>query len=343
MDHLMKAGWILVCFFTLSCERNIELVIDLPEASAVLNASLSTDSVLTATVSRTIYGYYNDPEAVPAYFLDKAFITVFANDIKQGVMEKGEKNGQYRLPGYYPSTGDKIRMEVQADDFAPLSAEVTIPSQPEILSVDTQMYNKPLPYYSGNNNIDVKLRFKEPANETNYYMLVLSEYGIYTKDSLEKTALPVFITHNEDLLFEELDPARFYNSYFSGYYNSSDSYYGGYNNTSFFIFNDKTIQGDAYTLKFTLNNVSGSSESDTSPFTSVCRICLYSLSESYYLYYRSKILQWKQADDTFGEVGLREPIPTYTNVRNGYGLLSAKQAAVYEFKVAPLPAGLYVD
>jgi hypothetical protein len=337
MDHLMKAGWILVCFFTLSCERNIELTIDLPKASAVLNASLSADSVLTATVSRTTGYYPNNPAPVPVPFLDKASITVFANDIKQGIMEKGEKNGQYSLPGYYPSAGDKIRMEVQTDDFAPLSAEVTIPSQPEILSVDTQMYDRPA-YSPGDYNIDVKLRFKEPANETNYYMLVLSEYGIDKKDTLEKITLPIFVAHNEDLLFEKVN-----NPYYISYYVPPDTYYGGYyNNISFFIFNDKTIQSEAYTLKFTLNQVSA----DTSLYTPVCRICLYSLSESYYLYYRSKILQSKQMDDTFGSVGLREPVPTYTNVRNGYGLLSAKQVAVYEFKVAPAdmpPPGLYVD
>jgi hypothetical protein len=318
----------------LSCERNIELTIDLPEASAVLNASLSADSILEATVSQTLRGYYNNPEYTPAYFLDKASITVFANDIKQGVMEKGDKDGHYHLPGYYPSVGDKIRMEVQTSDFAPLSAEVTIPSQPEILSVDTQMYARSA-NYGGDYTIDVKLRFKEPANETNYYMLALSGYGIDKEDTLNKMTLPISVTHEEDLLFEKLDD----NPYF-GYYDPSDTYYAGYfyYNTYFFIFNDKAIQDDAYTLKFTLSEVPAAN----SLFTPVCRICLYSLSESYYLYYRSRILQSKQAEDPFGTLGLREPIPTYTNVRNGYGLLSAKQATVYEFKVAPADRPLTV-
>jgi hypothetical protein len=156
-------------------------------------------------------------------------------------------------------------------------------------------------------------------------MLALSEYGIDKEDTLTKITLPLFVTHEEDLLFEKV------NNPYSGYYDPSDTYYAGYlSNTYFFIFNDKAIQGDAYTLKFTLKEVSAENTS----FTPVCRICLYSLSESYYLYYRSRILQAKQAEDTFGSLGLREPVPTYTNVRNGYGLLSARQAAVYEFRVA---------
>jgi hypothetical protein len=317
----------------LSCERNIELSIDPPGASAVLNASLSADSVLTATVSRTIRDYYNNPKPAPVYFLDDASVTVFANDKVQGVMERGEENGQYRLPGYYPFAGDKIRLEVKAGDFAPLSAEVTIPSQPEILSVDTQMYARPA-NSSGDYNIDVQLRFKEPAGETNYYLLSLSVYGIYAKDPPEIINLYSAVTHNEDLLFEDLSRV-FSGSGYSGYYDSSGYYYGGYQGMSFFLFNDTDIQGDAYTLKFALNDVPGSAESDPLPFTTACRIRLYSLSESYYLYYRSKLLQWKQAEDTFGSVGLREPVPTYTNVRNGYGLLSARQEAVYEFKIAP--------
>jgi hypothetical protein len=331
MNYFIKTGWILMCFFTWSCERNIELSVELPEVSAVLNASLSADSLITATVSRTFREYYFNPGAEPVYSLDTAaFITVFVNDSKQGVMEKGEKNGQYRLPGYYPSVGNKIRVEVQTGDFAPLSAEVSIPSRPEILSVDTQMYKKGSPSYSpGENSIDVELRFKEPANETNYYLLSVSEYGV-EEDTLTELSLPLLVTHNEDLLFEELNPL-FSGSYYTGYHNFPGSYYTGYYDTSFFIFNDKAIHGDAYTLKFTLNNVYNSSSS----LIVTCRICLYSLSESYYLYYRSKLLQWKQQEDPFGSVGLREPVPTYTNVKNGYGLLSAKQVAVYEFKVPP--------
>ncbi|MDR3141808.1 MAG: DUF4249 domain-containing protein [Tannerellaceae bacterium] len=322
MNRFIKAGWILICFFTLSCEKNIELSVDLPEASAVLNASLSADSVITATVSRTVRDYYNNPEPSPVHFLDKASIEVFVNDRKRGVMEKGEENGQYRLPGYYPSAGDKIRMEVQTDNFAPLSAEVSIPSQPEILSVDTQMYKKEATaYYPGNNRIDVELRFKEPVNETNYYMLALSNYLIEEKDTLKKIYMHLSLSHNEDLLFEELSSACFPNPY----------PYDGYYDTSFFIFNDKAIHSDAHTLKFTLNDVLSSDDSRVA----ICHICLYSLSESYYLYYRSKLLQWRQSEDPFGSVGLREPVLSYTNVKNGYGLLSAKQATVYELKVAP--------
>ncbi|MDR1624786.1 MAG: DUF4249 domain-containing protein [Tannerellaceae bacterium] len=342
MNRFIKAGWILIGCFTLSCERNIELSVDLPGASAVLNASLSADSLITATVSRTVRAYYNGPEPLPVYFPGEASIEVFVNDSKQGVMEKGEKNGQYRLPGYYPSAGDKIRLEVQTAGFAPLSAEVCIPSRPEILWVDTQMYKKEASAsFPGDNRIDVALRFKEPANETNYYMLALSEYFIEEKDTLTKTYLPVSVIHNEELLFEELSPARFPYLYAHGH-SSNPSYYGYYD-TSFFIFNDKAIHSDAYTLKFTLKNVFSSNDSDSSPFTAICRICLYAVSESCYLYYRSKLLQWKQAEDLFGSVGLREPVPTYTNVRNGYGLLSARQAAVYELKVpvAGMPLSVY--
>ncbi|MDR1403143.1 MAG: DUF4249 domain-containing protein [Tannerellaceae bacterium] len=325
MKRFLKTGWILICFFMLSCEKNIELSIDLPKASVVLNAFLSADSMITATVSRTVRDIYdNNPDSLPSYFPYKTSIEVFANDVKQGVMEK-EKDGRYRLPGYYPSVGDRIRMEVQADGFDPLSAEVSIPSQPCILSVDTQMYKETsTSYYLGENMIDVKLRFKEPENETNYYMLALEGYGINKKDTLTKINLPVFVAHNEDLLFEKLEPVYFFDSSFA------DSY-----DTSFFIFNDKAITTGEYTLKFTLNNVLGSYDSDSLSFVSACRMYLYSISESYYLYYRSKLLQWKQKEDPFGSVGLREPVPTYTNVRNGYGLLSARQAAIYEFKVAP--------
>jgi len=322
MNHLKKIGLILTCFFIFSCEREVEISIDPPEPSAVLNASLSADSIIMATISRTVSNmYYDIPEHGPSYFLDEAQIEVFINDKKQGVMEKGENPGQYRLPGYSPSAGDNVRMEVQTGDFKPLSAEVLIPSQPEILSVDTQMYHThPDSYYGRINSINVGLRFKETREGTNYYMLAVSGYGVSKNKTPEETNTFVFITHDDDMLFEELQP-----SYFSGY----NQY------APVFIFSNRSVDSGEYTLKFTINNVFTSYYDDSLSFTSICRVYLYSISESYYLYCRSKLLQWKQKEDPFGSIGLREPIPTYTNVRNGYGLLSAKQVAIYELKVAP--------
>lgn len=309
MNRLYNIGLLFVCFIIVSCEAEIEVPVKFPDTFAVLNASLSKDSIITASISHTLNTISQDISTSGSYpFINNAKINVFINDISQGLMIRDELPGQYCLPGCYPSPGDKIRLEVETEEFENMSAEVCIPQAPVILSVDTQMLKSS---YGDLGVVDVRLRFRKPDNKNNYYMLLITE-----------SSNPVFTTHNEDLLFEELQPYYFTNSPYYGYHPS-------------FIFNDRTIYSDEYTLKFTINNVAHSYYSDSLSITNICHIHLYSISESYYLYCRSKMLQSKQKEDPFGSVGLREPIPTYTNIQNGYGLLSAKEVAIYEIRISP--------
>lgn len=291
MNRLSQITVLILCCISFSCNTEIDIPVRLPEPSAVLNASLSADSIIKAEVSHTNNAVpYHTQKEKPSLFINDARVEVFINNISKGIMEKGENPGQYFLPGVYPSANDKVRIEVQTNEYEPLSAEVNIPGQPEILSVDTQMIQISSPHYQGIVSVNVYLHFKEPKDEQNYYMLSVSGNEI---------------SHNEDHLFEEVEP----------YFLPGYAYY---TNSTFYIFSDKLIYEDEYTLNFTLNSDSTSS------------IHLHAISESYYLYCRSKLLQWKQTHDPFGSIGLREPIPIYTNIQNGYGLLSAQQVTTYE-------------
>jgi len=122
-----------------------------------------------------------------------------------------------------------------------------------------------------------------------------------------------FISAKEEIVLE--------NALFPGTDLFVNSYYVPYNNSwVVFVFDDYLFDGEEYTLKLLVARngyytIAGSVE---------MWIELFTISEPAYLYSRSKILQDKQ-QDILGSNGLREPIPTYTNVKGGYGLLSATQ------------------
>ncbi|MDR3262030.1 MAG: DUF4249 domain-containing protein [Tannerella sp.] len=301
----------------LSCTSEIDIRVNPLSPCAVLNASLSEDSVITAHVSRTLNGV----QPSGSLFINNASVEVFVNGGSRGIMQKEAAPGQYILPGCYPAAGDHVRMEVVTTDYEPLSAAVTLPPRPVILSVDTQTYRPETSV--GRQVVNMQIRLKDPAGTKNYYMLYAAGYTtVKEENGIRTDNYPVSIVHNEERLLEEV-------VYEYGY-DSNGAYYPI---SSYYLFTDEWIDGNEYTLKIALNMPANLPGNDPSvPVTNTCQVIVSALSESRYLYCRSKALQRKQQEDLFGSIGLREPIPTYTNVLNGYGLLSAKQSVVYEIK-----------
>jgi hypothetical protein len=302
-----------------ACSSEINIWVDPLSPCAVLNASLSQDSVITAQISRTLNGL--PPSG--SLFINDAGIEVFINGHPRGLMQKDAAPGQYILPDCYPAAGDHVRMSVVTPDYEPLSAAVTLPARPLILSVDTQT----LKTAAGRQIVNMQLHLKDPPGEKNYYMLsALARTTLTGADGIRTDVSPLNIIHDEEWLLEEVVYEYAYDSL--GVYYPLHSYQ---------IFTDELIDGAEYTLKIALTMpvnpltmpVNLSLGDSTAIITSRCQLIVSSLSESRYLYCRSKALQRKQQDDLFGSIGLREPIPTYTNVLNGYGLLSAKQSVVY--------------
>lgn len=322
MNKAIHILLLLSAIWMMSCNSDIELDIKLPAPCAVLNASLCEDSVIVAHISRTtnaIANIENKEELIHALSIDDARIELFINEESRGIMQNGTKKGEYSMPGCYPSAGDKIRMEVQTKEYEPISAEIMIQERPEITGIDTSMI--------ANNDISklrFVLRFKEPRKERNFYMLTISGRQIIDNDTIIHNNIRPYVRHNKEFLLEEVYP-EYYNSYGYGYY---PQYY--YPVSTSYIFSDEQIKEGNVGLELTVENIYHSYKSDSLSINNFCRIDLSVISESFYLYNRSKTLQYKQSLDAFGNIGLREPIPTYTNVLNGYGLLSAKQNSSVE-------------
>lgn len=295
-----------LCAILLSCQPADEIKIEEVHPRLVLNARLQQDSVITTTVSRS---QGSISEVYPAeLYIDNARVELYVNGENKGLMTKDGATGTYRMPACTPAAGDEIRLEASAEGYEAVSAVTSVPRRPEILAVDTQWVSIDTTGWN-NNVIDFSLRFRTTPGRTGKYLFFVEEYVIYRDSVHSIQSLSPYVTHKEDLLFEDayLYLPEAHKSY------PIDCY----------LFTDETL-GDEYTIHFTVSGLIHF-KADTLLAAHHCDIHLQALSDSYYLYLRSKALQWKQEQDIFGDIGLREPIPTYTNIINGYGLLFSRE------------------
>lgn len=300
-----------------------------PDAPVTVNVSLSSLGA-ASTKGAGIDDAANEPSPLeagmanpPDVFIDDAAVDLRVNGTYRGRFEKRDSPGDYSFPGYRPACGDQVEVTVYASHFNPVAASTVIPPQTTIALVDTAAYLRRDDWGVAWDYLDADLLLYDPPGERKYYLLSFTPRQTWRKgtreicgDTLDRAPfLWLDIYSKEDFFLQNAD--------------LSDSFDGHRSAGASFLFTDDFKNGKPFRLHFTFSNVHYSYRDDTLSCVNTCRITLRAVSESYYLYRRSKILQ-KEQDDILGETGLREPFPTYTNVKNGYGLLAAWQETTYE-------------
>lgn len=302
MNIKLILGLLCICFIE-ACEIEKEIHFDLPAPKAVLNAVLYPDSVIKASITHTINGIKPDTtEATnPNYAINDALVELFINGQSKGYMQKTAENGKYISPGNYPHPGDKIRMEAHTNTYETIWSEISVPSLTPILSIDT-VFSIRQGYNGTITDLTIYIRFKDNAAENNFYQLsIYDDVQIWQGDSIK----PGYSYTSFNLKAESL--IETYSSW----------------NVGNGIFTDNLINGQEYTLKIQARDVAKSYETDSIKIQHKYIINLYSTTASGYYYSKSRIKQVDQ-EDILGDTGLREPIPTYSNITNGYGLFSAR-------------------
>ncbi|MEG1544998.1 MAG: DUF4249 domain-containing protein [Tannerellaceae bacterium] len=330
-----------VLLLLLSCTTDIEIRMKPTTPKLVLNASVGTGQELSAHLSRS---WFITEQPVDEA-LDGATIRVFVNDQDKGRMQLVDDpadtttpRGQYRLPGCRLQTGDHLLLQAEATDLAPVAAEMEMPERTDILSVDTLWMGDSS--YMG--NLQLYVRFKDRANEPNYYRLVVRKETDYWKaDSLITTV--AYGTSSEGA------STNYLNHYYSGYNFTLFSYENfrvDYNDPVFLpqggnnypdklesyscwgCFADEQIDGQEYSLKSTMDYAAVSYKGDS--VTSIVHydVQLFSVTSSYYQYMKA---MWRFALIGYGLEGLKEPLAAYTNIEGGYGVLSGYQISSRRF------------
>lgn len=329
----MKQQYILwiISLFLFSCESEIEIKMTPTPSRIVVNASVTPGQEISAHISKSWF----ITDVKPDFELPEARVSVYVNKAYQGDMQPTggdtEKKGQYVLPGSRIQTGDKIAFEVESPGYQPVASEVQVPPVPDVVSIDTiNMSSADSP------RIQLYIHFRDKGTERNYYRLfVEKESEFRLGDSVVTVKTPAYSMHEYISDYHILGPNYSYETDFQEFF------YIDYDDPVFRpagsnplpeqseafscwgTFSDDLINGEEYTLKSMITGEAMYSYIDSEfSHTVHYTVQLLSISESYYQYMKAV---WAFQFDDWNLEGLREPLPTYTNVNNGYGVVAAYQ------------------
>lgn len=284
-----------------SCYVDLDLEPQRPNTSIVVNSIISTDQNAAAHIGKTVF--YTDRYR-PASPIQNTTVEITVNQgtpqrLKEVANEEDDrKNNVLFLSEYMAKTGDRIRLDVTAENGDHVWAEDVMPQKTLIEKVDTTIgagtdqYSRAINYH---------ITFTDNPNEKNYYFLhVLPTNGRINND-IEFGKEDVFRQNNSalDLLSDEV---------------ILDGRYG-------MAFSDELINGKTYTLR-----VSEIAYASTFDYRADRTIRLYSITESYYRYLLGIFNKKTDGyDEEMVNAGLAEPSPHYTNIQGGVGILGLMQ------------------
>ncbi|MCK9498675.1 MAG: DUF4249 domain-containing protein [Bacteroidales bacterium] len=311
--NIFKYSLIFIIFtsivFIIACEKTIEIDIEDTKPKLVLNAELNPDSTIKVNITRS------------RHILDNAMITnvedaqvkIYEDEIFIGNLIY-DKNGNYRL-NYKPKKGKNYKIIVEHPNYETVKATSFIISKIENISIDTSStYDE-----YGNSITNLNIKFKDPANEKNYYMLKLRDkykteiwdYSIIVIDTIYTGPDTTIVNISQGAFTYEYSTEVVYFS--SNDINlDEDNYFAGV-----LAISDELFDGKEYLLKtsFDANYTYYSTD------TSLIYIDFYSISQDYYKYIKSRNKYTYSVGDPFSE-----PVMVFTNVENGLGILGSAHA-----------------
>lgn len=286
--------------------KTIEFTADVTDPMLVLNSIIYPDSTVKISLSKS------------RFVLDDQYYNIqFVNDATLNLYEDGifVEELDFIVDGLYTSTslskiGSTYKIEAIHPNFETISAETTIPTPVEIISIDTVTF-----YDSwGGQTMQFTLKFKDPKGIKNYYKISGRSTVTETWDGIPTTYTDYFWISSDDPV---LNP-------------DSGNDIFGFGNSSIEYFTDELISGKEYELKFYaylywMSNLE--IEYEGYSFKANVDIILHSLTEENYLYHRSKELQYRLEDNPFAEA-----VSIYNNIENGIGIFAGESYSMKRFK-----------
>lgn len=298
--------------FTALCLTSCYKEIDLDEYRTVprmvINSTVSPDTVVMASVTRT--WFY--PETKPYVNLPHARVELYINDRFVEPMQwktvpnlhRPEHPDTLFVSNTVPSEGDRIKIVASTPEYGTAMAEDIIPRRVPIERVRYAIRKGEGLYidtYTDYYEIFYEITFSDPPEPGNYYLIrVMSLWN----DSYYGSYWQVVDMDYIDPVCREQDAIL-----------DGSMSFDGLNKGSGALFTDQSINGQTYTLQ--------AKETAIKLDESESRIvALYSLSESYFLYLLSlQKIAGSTLEGGLGNIGFAEPLRTYSNVEGGTGIL----------------------
>lgn len=296
----------IIGILTASCEKIIDINVPEKDRKIVFNSLINPDSTLAVNLSKS-KSILEDNSII---ILADGVVSVFEDDNFIGDMEYSEQ-GWYFLRGYKPNQGNKYRFEVDHSQLRPVSAEVSVPFEVPVIQLDT---SRSFDEY-GNDIYKMSISIDDPEGEENYYALSIVTTG------------RVYDWVNEEFL----DSIQTYNTYFrlAGE--------GGNNPGSDFVEQKPsfTVDGKMFIMDAPFRTAGGRMELaleyyiySSAPDSITVNVSLDHIDRSYYYYAASKEKYYQSGGNPFAE-----PVQVYSNIENGFGLMSAYARTTRNFEI----------
>ena len=295
--------------FSIACEKTIDIDIEDSKPKIVLNAEINPDSTIKVHISRSRHIL----DIANLSTLNDAEVKLFEDETFIGNLIYDASISCYCI-NYKPIQGKNYKFVVSHQQFETINATSQILEKIKPISIDTSrsfgQYNE--------EQINISIKFKDPANEKNYYMLKLrSKYkaeiwdpDLITIDTIYEVPDTTIIDISQGGYYyaDAIDPMHFS----SNDLNLEDGDY-----LRSLVIADEFFDGKEYVLKISLDAFSLPYTSDTT----VVYIDFYAISQDYYKYLRSEKKYQNSSGDPFSE-----PVMVFTNVENGLGILGSAHA-----------------
>jgi hypothetical protein len=317
--HLNYIHFIMATLVTLSsCEETIEFRGERSEPKIVMYSLLQPDSLISVSISKShaVFDYRYAPQQIT-----NATVRLYGNDelleTLTYVVPEGTSGfppsllySKYVTATTKPLQGVTYRIEAEVAGLKKATGEASLLSAVAIESVDTAT----MVGEGGTIYLKTSVRFSDPPNEDNYYMISLRRTdGYYYGDHSQPhdPESPVYVSDidfsfavREDPL---ITPVR------------EEDLFGMYIENTFNVFSDELIAGKNYEFNLKLNY----KMPDTTHYEFLhYYIDLQSISKEMYLYLKSYSAHM-QTRDAF----MSEPVLVYTNVENGAGVVGVRQSS----------------
>lgn len=293
---------VVVVSLVSSCMSKVAIEIEEADKQVVVNSILCTADTARVSLSCTYPSFGESLIEMP--LVNSVIINNGSSTFE--LIPSSESNGRVLYKGkFLPQSGIDYQLTVELVDGDRLTSLCTIP---EAVEIDSFFLQNAIPEYEGDQPIDLKIRFKDPSNKTNYYMV---GFTIYKSNQL--------YYYDPDENFAEPEHGFVY----KGYYflnevkvnlNIIEPLIGNveFNKPKILCFNDTKIDGNVYTLSLGIRDFFNDGLVEALLFIPK----LYAINADTYLYYQS-INKASENNESF----IAEPIVQFSNISGGLGIL----------------------
>jgi hypothetical protein len=314
----MKRYFILLilAFVFNSCIKTIDFDDNTLANRLVFNAQIMPSDIFTGTIRKSTSILSNASNLN----VENGSVKLFENGDLQ--REFTFENGYFTKPNLSFKEGKTYRVEISADNQT-ISAETTIPEPATVLQIDTISSRTT----TGEHTMQLTITFRDKLETKDYYRIVAREDQTYR--IIEQNGNKREYVSSIDLQIIQDDAV-----FKSVYPNFSNDVVDLNPENSYSIFPDDYFEGKEYKLKFKTksyatysypgggygyNPIYGSGNQYGYPELISGKTTVYFQKISKDLYNYMKYLQLY---DTFKDNPIAEPVPVYSNIKNGAGIFA---------------------